>query len=149
REPRPSPARSGLRPRREPLAGVPARDATAQSAGSDRGLPLCLHPYRRRIRDAVARRWNVGLHVRKPDLGPVLDRLPRLGDGLGARAVPAPRRRCAHCGLCPLSSGAAGASKLMDVALSPNGKRVLRVFFGLLVVFLYAPILLLLIFSLH
>jgi spermidine/putrescine transport system permease protein len=35
----------------------------------------------------------------------------------------------------------------MDVALSPNGKRALRVFFGLLVVFLYAPIAILLIFS--
>jgi spermidine/putrescine transport system permease protein len=35
----------------------------------------------------------------------------------------------------------------MDVALSPNGKRALRVFFVLLVVFLYAPIAILLIFS--
>jgi spermidine/putrescine transport system permease protein len=35
----------------------------------------------------------------------------------------------------------------MDVALSPNGKRALRVFFGLLIVFLYAPIAILLIFS--
>jgi spermidine/putrescine transport system permease protein len=35
----------------------------------------------------------------------------------------------------------------MDVALSPNGKRALRVFFALLVVFLYAPIVILLIFS--
>ena len=35
----------------------------------------------------------------------------------------------------------------MDVALSQNGKRALRVFFGLLVVFLYAPIAILLIFS--
>ena len=35
----------------------------------------------------------------------------------------------------------------MDVALSSNGKRALRVFFGLLVVFLYAPIAILLIFS--
>lgn len=35
----------------------------------------------------------------------------------------------------------------MDVALSPNGKRTLRVFFALLVVFLYAPIAVLLIFS--
>ena len=35
----------------------------------------------------------------------------------------------------------------MDVALSPNAKRALRVFFGLLVVFLYAPIAILLIFS--
>ena len=35
----------------------------------------------------------------------------------------------------------------MDVALSANGKRVLRIFFGLLVVFLYAPIAILLIFS--
>jgi len=35
----------------------------------------------------------------------------------------------------------------MDVALSKNGRRVLRVFFGSLVVFLYAPIAILLIFS--
>jgi spermidine/putrescine transport system permease protein len=35
----------------------------------------------------------------------------------------------------------------MDVALSQNGKRAMRVFFGLLVVFLYAPIAILLIFS--
>jgi spermidine/putrescine transport system permease protein len=35
----------------------------------------------------------------------------------------------------------------MDVALSRNGARVLRVFFALVVVFLYAPILILLIFS--
>ena len=35
----------------------------------------------------------------------------------------------------------------MDVALSRNGKRTLRVFFGLLIVFLYAPIAILLIFS--
>jgi spermidine/putrescine transport system permease protein len=35
----------------------------------------------------------------------------------------------------------------MDVALSRNGKRGLRVFFGLLIVFLYAPIAILLIFS--
>jgi spermidine/putrescine transport system permease protein len=35
----------------------------------------------------------------------------------------------------------------MDVALSPNAKRALKVFFGLLVVFLYAPIAILLIFS--
>jgi len=34
-----------------------------------------------------------------------------------------------------------------DVALSKNGRRVLRVFFGAVVVFLYAPILILLIFS--
>ena len=35
----------------------------------------------------------------------------------------------------------------MDVALSKNGRRALAAFFGLLVVFLYAPILILLIFS--
>ena len=35
----------------------------------------------------------------------------------------------------------------MDPALSKNGARVLRVFFGLVVVFLYAPIVILLIFS--
>jgi spermidine/putrescine transport system permease protein len=35
----------------------------------------------------------------------------------------------------------------MDVALSPNGKRFMRVFFALVVAFLYAPIVILLIFS--
>ena len=35
----------------------------------------------------------------------------------------------------------------MDVAISKNGARILRVFFFLVVVFLYAPILILLIFS--
>jgi spermidine/putrescine transport system permease protein len=35
----------------------------------------------------------------------------------------------------------------MDVALSPNGRRLLRVFFALVVVFLYAPIAVLLLFS--
>jgi spermidine/putrescine transport system permease protein len=35
----------------------------------------------------------------------------------------------------------------MDVALSPSGRRVIRVFFGLVLVFLYAPIVLLLLFS--
>jgi spermidine/putrescine transport system permease protein len=35
----------------------------------------------------------------------------------------------------------------MDVALSRNGRRIMRVFFGLVVAFLYAPIVILLIFS--
>lgn len=35
----------------------------------------------------------------------------------------------------------------MDVALSANGRRIMRVFFGLVLVFLYAPIAILLIFS--
>ncbi|MFL5960547.1 MAG: ABC transporter permease [Gaiellaceae bacterium] len=35
----------------------------------------------------------------------------------------------------------------MDVALSPNGRRLMRVFFGLVVLFLYAPIVILLVFS--
>jgi len=35
----------------------------------------------------------------------------------------------------------------MDVALSRNGRRIMRVFFGLVLVFLYAPIVILLVFS--
>ncbi|MEO8290094.1 MAG: ABC transporter permease [Gaiellaceae bacterium] len=35
----------------------------------------------------------------------------------------------------------------MDIATSPNGTRVLKIWFGILLVFLYAPLLLLLIFS--
>jgi spermidine/putrescine transport system permease protein len=37
----------------------------------------------------------------------------------------------------------------MDVALSPNGKRVMRVFFALVLLFLYAPIAILLVFSVN
>ena len=37
--------------------------------------------------------------------------------------------------------------RLMDVALSPNGRRLMRVFFALVIVFLYAPIAILLVFS--
>ena len=39
------------------------------------------------------------------------------------------------------------ADHLMDVALSPNGRRLMRVFFALVIVFLYAPIAILLVFS--
>ena len=35
----------------------------------------------------------------------------------------------------------------MDVAVSPNGRRLMRVFFALVIVFLYAPIAILLVFS--
>ena len=42
---------------------------------------------------------------------------------------------------------ATGGGGLMDVALSQNGARLLRGFFALVVVFLYAPIVILLIFS--
>jgi spermidine/putrescine transport system permease protein len=35
----------------------------------------------------------------------------------------------------------------MDVALSPNGRRLMRVFFALVIIFLYAPIAILLVFS--
>jgi len=35
----------------------------------------------------------------------------------------------------------------MDVALSANGRRIIRVFFALVIVFLYAPIVILVIFS--
>jgi spermidine/putrescine transport system permease protein len=35
----------------------------------------------------------------------------------------------------------------MDVALSPNGKRLMRVFFAVVILFLYAPIVILLVFS--
>src|SRR5439155_5860431 len=40
-----------------------------------------------------------------------------------------------------------GAGNLMDAALSKNATRVLKAFFAFVVVFLYAPILILLIFS--
>ena len=108
REPRPAPARGGERPRREPPAGVPARDAAAVAARRRRRVPLRLHPDARRVRDAVARRRRERLHVRQPDRRPVRHRLPRLGDRLGARAVPARRRRRPDGRVLALPAAAAG-----------------------------------------
>ena len=54
------------------------------------------------------------------------DRLPRLGDGLGARAVPDRRGRDPDGGLLALPAAAAGGGRMSDVALSKNGARVLR-----------------------
>src|SRR5439155_1469166 len=78
---------------------------------------------------------------------PVRNRLPRLGNGLGAGDLSARRRRCPHGRLRTLPPAASGGCGLMDVALSKNGARLLRLFFVLVVVFLYAPIVILLIFS--
>ena len=52
--------------------------------------------------------------------------LPGLADRLGARDLPARRRRRADGRLLALPPGAAGGGGLMDVALSKNGARVLR-----------------------
>src|SRR5262249_15184304 len=90
--------------------------------------------------------WHVGLHVRQPDQRP-LQHEPRLEDGLSARAVPARVRRRPDRGVRPLPPGAPGDDELMDVALSRSGAWVLRAFFVLVVAFLYAPIVILLIFS--
>jgi spermidine/putrescine transport system permease protein len=56
--------------------------------------------------------------------------------------VAAPARQTAEMG-----ATVAVAGLVMDIALSRNGRWTLRVFFGLMVVFLYAPIAILLIFS--
>src|SRR5205085_5656027 len=110
-------------------------------------VPLRVHPDARRVRHPVARRRRERLHVRQPDRRPLRDRLPRLGDRLRARDLPPRRRRRAHDRLRALPPAAAGGGGLMDVALSRNGMWLLRVFFFLVVVFLYAPIVILLIFS--
>src|SRR5205807_5846923 len=70
-----------------------------------------------------------------------------LGDGLGARDLPPRRRHRSDRRFCPVPPAPAGHGGLMDVALSKNGARLLRAFFALVVLFLYAPIVLLLIFS--
>ncbi len=73
--------------------------------------------------------------------------LPRLGDRLGAGDVPARRRHRPDRRLLAVPPAAAGGDGLMDVALSRSGAWAMRVFFALVVVFLYAPIAILLIFS--
>src|SRR5207247_9501948 len=110
-------------------------------------VPSPLHPDARAARYALTRRWSGRLHVRQPDRGPLRHRLPRLGVGLRARDLPPRRRRGAHRRLRALPPAPAGGGGLMDVALSRNGARLLRAFFALVVVFLYAPIMILLIFS--
>src|SRR6185312_15390080 len=147
REPRPPAARGGERPRRQPPAGVPQDHAATLDPRRLRRVPVRLHPDARRVHHAVARRRDERLHVRQPDRRPVRHRLPRLADGLGARAVPPRRGRRADRPLRALPATRPGERRLMDVALSKNGARVLRLFFFLVVVFLYAPIVILLIFS--
>ena len=115
--------------------------------GRVRRFPVRVHPHARGVRHAVARRWHGRLHVRQPDRRSLRHRLPRLAYRLRARALPAGRRRRAHPRLRALSPAATGRRGLMDVALSRRGAWLLRAFFALIVVFLYAPIVVLLIFS--
>src|SRR5262249_36694497 len=147
REPRRALARGGERPGRKSPSGLPTGDAPAVPPRRRRRVLLRLHPHARRVRDPVARRRRERLHVRQPDRRSVRDRLPRLGDRVGARDLPASRRRRADGRLCPVPAAPAGRRRLMDVALSKSGAILLRMFFGLVVVFLYAPIVILLIFS--
>ena len=114
--------------------------------GRDGRVPVRLHPDPRRVRHALARRRCLGLHVRQPDRRPVRDRLPRLADRLGARALPARRGRRADDRLLALPADTRG-DRGMNVALSRTGAWVLRSFFALVVIFLYAPIAILVLFS--
>src|SRR5262249_26950287 len=144
---RPAAARGCERPGRAPSLRVPAHHAAAGRAGALRSLPVRLHPHARRVRHALARRRRQRLPVRQPDRRPVPHRLPRLGDGLGAGALPSRRGRDPHARLLAVPAAAPGGDRLMDVALSRTGAWILRAFFALVVVFLYAPIVILLIFS--
>ncbi len=62
-------------------------------------------------------------------------------------ALPARGHPGADSRLRALPPGGRGTHRLMDVALSRNGRRLMRVFFALVIVFLYAPIAILLVFS--
>src|SRR5262249_47038006 len=128
-------------------ASLSARDAATLVARGRRCVSLRLHTDARRVRHAVARRRSNRLHVRQSDRRLVRNRLPRLGDGLGAGDLPPRGRRRPHGRLRAVPPASTGGGGLMDVALSKNGARLLRAFFALVVVFLYAPIVILLIFS--
>src|SRR5207344_2274447 len=113
-------------------------------------LNLRLHPDDRRVLHAAPRRRRERDDVRERDRRPVRPE-PQLAQRLGALLLPPPGRRPAHGGLRPLPHGPPGGDRLMaqtmDIAVSKNGKRVLTFWFGVLVVFLYAPLGLLLLFS--
>ncbi|TMM22612.1 MAG: ABC transporter permease [Actinobacteria bacterium] len=70
-----------------------------------------------------------------------------MGDRLGAGALPARRRLRPDPRLRALPPAETGGRRVNDAALSPAGRWILRVFFALVVLFLYAPIVILLIFS--
>src|SRR5579862_4387001 len=147
RHTRPATPRGRKRPRREPAARVLGRDAAAVAARRSRGVLLRVHPDARRVRDAVACRRGERLHVRQPDRRSLRDRVSRLGDRVDPRAVP-DRGGCDPDGrLLAVPAAGPGGDRVNDPALSKNGARALRVFFGLVVLFLYAPIVILLIFS--
>src|SRR5207248_2900385 len=147
REPRSPPARGGDRPRGQPLVRVPAHHAAVVDTRSHRCVPVRLHPDARGVHHAVARRWDVRLHVRKPDRRPVRDRVPGLGNRLRSRALPARCGRRPDARLRAVLARSAVEGHLMDVALSKSGTYMMRVFFAVVVAFLYAPIVILLIFS--
>src|SRR5205814_1170770 len=106
-----------------------------------------LHLEACRVAVAVCRRGNVALHLREPVRRLVRYRLARLGDRLRARDLPARCGRGPHVRLLALPPAGGGPGELMDVALSRTGAWMLRTFFLLVVLFLYAPIAVLLIFS--
>ncbi len=87
------------------------------------------------------------LHVRQPDRRSLRNRVPRLGDRLCARDLPLRRGDRVDRRLHAVSAAPAGGNGLMDVALSRNGRIALRALFVLVVLFLYLPIAILLIFS--
>ena len=145
REPRPPTARGRDRPRREPAAGVPPRDAAAlrcpassRRSSSSSSRRSASSSRRRssaeRTATCTATRSSISSATGFPDweTGSVLAIFL-----LGVVAVADARLRA----LPPATTGGGG---LMDVALSKSGARALRAFFALVVVFLYAPIVVLL-----
>src|SRR5918999_1711608 len=144
---RPAPARGGRRSRRKPVAGLPEGDTAAFAAGRHRRLHLRLHPDDRRVLHAAPRRWRQRNDVRERDRGPVRAE-PQLAERLGPLLLPARHRGRPDGDLRPLPHHPPVGDRLaMDIATSTNGKRVLIGWFGVLLFFLYAPLLILLVFS--
>jgi spermidine/putrescine transport system permease protein len=140
---RPSSARSSVRSRGEPPAGVPARDAPAQPPRCRGRVPLRLHPDGRRVRHAVARGRTSG-YMYGNQIATCSDRLPDWETGsvlalflLGVVAVLTVSSRASRrCG-----------GRLMDVALSRERPRAVARSSSRSSCFLYAPIAILLLFS--
>src|SRR5262245_19488185 len=144
REPRPAPAGGVERPGGEPVADVPQRDAAAVGPGRHRRVRVRADPDARRVHHAAARRRPRRADVRQRDPGlllSVVQLAARIRDG----HVPDPRGGDPARDLRPVPERADGGG--VNPAVSTGGRRGLWAFFALLVVFLYAPIVILIIFS--
>ena len=119
----------------------------AGGAGHHRRLPVRVHPLDRRVHHALARRRQRRLHVRPGDRAAVRRRHAQLADGIGALRLPARRRPLPDARDVEVPPPGRRCNGMTDVFMSRTGRWLLITFFGFFLVFLYAPTIVLIVFS--